>query len=281
MAAVSQATIAMRGILHTDNIIGENKGDLIQISQCLNISQYFLRAESKCYNQIPITFVINNHTVNRGFLTNNNLREIVYNSPSIPCDRVIQSFYRLNNLSYVTWTGKELRDAGQLAVIHFQTAIAFKESDNFHISHDKIFSEESNAIHHLMHLEEISSKTKALTDLIVMMSSDTDLSLEEVKDVASRLHTSTEEVLKATARTFKRLIPSYTGIITVVAVLITVTIVFVLLVAYLKYRQTQLTLTLHQPANTATTRLTDDSNTENYSAPVMRLRELLDRCEAV
>lgn len=63
---------------------------------------------------------INNQTVNKGFLTNNNLREIVYNAPSLPCGRASQSFYRLNNSLYVVWAGKELRSAGKLAVIHIQ-----------------------------------------------------------------------------------------------------------------------------------------------------------------
>ena len=75
----------MRSLLQTNNIIANITDDVIQITSCFAINTYTWHKELVCYSHIPISFKINSHTIN-GELTNNNLREIIYHSMTVPCD---------------------------------------------------------------------------------------------------------------------------------------------------------------------------------------------------
>ena len=202
LAAGNQAIIAMRSLLQTDNILADIKGDVIQITSCLSIDKYYWRKESACYNHIPISFEINNHTIN-GFLSNNNLREITYHSIPIPCDRITESYYKINNKSYLHWRGNDFENAATLAATHLDVAIAFKNTDDFHLYYDKVFDENKALVAQLMDLEGISTKIKALTDLLTIMTTDTDVCLEQIKNIAAELGTETKHIISTTANTIK------------------------------------------------------------------------------
>ena len=184
LAAGNQTIIAMRSLLQTDNIVADIKGDVIQITTCLSIDKYYWRKDSACYNHIPISFEINNHTIN-GFLSNNNLREIIYHSIPIPCDRITESYYKINNNSSLRWRGNDFENAATLTVKHLDVAIAFKNTDDFHLYYDKVFDENKALVAQLMDLEGISTKIKAMTDLLMIMTTDTDVSLEQIKNIAA------------------------------------------------------------------------------------------------
>jgi hypothetical protein len=208
MAATQQASVALRALLQTDDIVADIRGDLLQITSCLNISTYYLRNETACYNNVPISFIINNHTITNAFLVNNHLREIVYNSIPVTCNRITQSYYKTSNSTYIRWTGNSFDEANSLSITHFQSAIAFKNSDDFHLSYDKVFDEDKNLVYKLMDLEGVSSKMKAMTELLVAISSDSDISLEQIKSFANQLELSTEHVINSTYNTVKSFLPS-------------------------------------------------------------------------
>ena len=202
LAAGNQAIIAMRSLLQTDNIVAGIKGDVIQITSCLSIDKFYWRKDSTCYNHIPISFEINNHT-NYGFLSNNNLREIIYHSISISCDRITEGYYKINNNSYLRWRGNDFENAATLTVTHLDVAIPFKNTDDFHLYYDKVFDENKALVTQLMDLEGISTKIKAMIDLLTIMTIDTDVSLQQIKNIAADLGTKTRHIISTTANTIK------------------------------------------------------------------------------
>ena len=241
LTATNQAIVGMRSLLHTDDITAEIKGDLLQITSCLNIPTYYLRNVSSCYNQIPISFQINNHTIDTAFLMNNHLREITYSSTPIPCDNVVQSYYKTNKSDiYLRWTGKTFVAISNMTITHLQTAVAFKETDDFHIYYDKVYDQDEDMIHRLMDLEGLSTKMKAMTDLLTIMTTNTDVSIEQVKYLADQLGTSTDHIIRSAVATVKGFVPSTkTFAIIVIGAIVIIVLLWTLTVC-IRLRQTQL-----------------------------------------
>ena len=69
----------MRTILLTEDIIVDLRGDLLFIWPCTLITNYTIRTETDCYENIPISFKLNGHLVSNAFLLATNTREITYN----------------------------------------------------------------------------------------------------------------------------------------------------------------------------------------------------------
>ena len=312
LAAGNQAIIAMRSLLQTDNIVADIKGDVIQITSCLSIDKYYWRKDSACYNHIPISFEINNHTIN-GFLSNNNLREIIYHSIPIPCDRITESYYKINNNSYLRWRGNDFENAATLTVTHLDVAIAFKNTDDFHLYYDKVFDENKALVAQLMDLEGISTKIKAMTDLLTIMTTNTDVSLEQIKNIAAELGTETKHIISTTANNIKSWLPSTHKIFIMFIIIIIVLSILTIIAILIKCRRPQIKIDLknesqqneqHNTSNRSALLLEHSTaaslagesttvNTENESLParpiisakaktaqaVMRFRELLDKAD--
>lgn len=149
--ASTSSSLVIRSLLHSNHITAHLRGDILFASPCTPVKLYYLRTVNKCYVNIPIQFILNNHTVNNAFLKSNNLREITYNDLPTACNQISTSYFRATNGSYLKWDGKSIQilPTDHLHVTTLSLAITFSKIDNFHLNYDKMFDENENTIDHV------------------------------------------------------------------------------------------------------------------------------------
>ena len=84
----------MRTILRIEDIIANLRGDLLFIWPCTIITNYTIRRETDCHENISISFELNGHLVNNALLRAANTREITYNDFPQQCDRIHISYFK-------------------------------------------------------------------------------------------------------------------------------------------------------------------------------------------
>ena len=245
----SGTTIAMRTILQTEDIIADLRGDLLFIWPCTIITNYTIRTETDCHENIPISFELNGHLVNNAFLHATNTREITYNDLPQQCDRIHISYFKSQS-DYVQWNGKHLTNI-TLHVTDISMAVQFKDHEHFHLTASKIYDENTEAIDHLLDLTQLSNKVDALTQLLTLSTNDGTFDPETVKSLASQLGQTTHKVINSTFSFINNLLPPRWLIY--LCIIIILVLIFGSFALSIFFRLKPQTLTINKPTSTTDT----------------------------
>lgn len=247
--AATFGPLVIRSLLHSGDVTAQLRGDILFTYPCTTISNYQFRPTNKCYTNIPISFELNNHTVNNAFLKTDNLREIVYNDSPVSCKTVRASYFRTTNKTYMKWNGESLEslDHDHLHVTTLSLAIAFSKSQEFHLNNDKIFDETTNTLDNMLDLNSLATQVQSLHTLVSAISSNTNLDVETAKSIASNLGAKTSDVLAMTASTLSSILPSSHAVYVVIVLCIILAAAILALFIFVHIRGTQVSV-LAQPA---------------------------------
>jgi hypothetical protein len=245
IASGTGAIIALRSILQMENITAEMRGDIIHVWPCIDITDYELRKESSCYDSIPISFKLNNHTVNNAFLKATHLRAVVYDDIPLSCNRIRESYFKTVREEFVEWNGKRIRKI-DLHVTDISMALTFKHHESFHLNSANVYDDKNQILDHLIDLTELSSTVRAITKLLTMSSSESEIDIESLKRIARHLGNSTENLFDSVLHSLGRLLPPRWVVYLAFAICISIVIGLVALAIFLRCRSKVSWIVPHQ-----------------------------------
>jgi hypothetical protein len=215
IASGNGAIIALRSLLQVENITAEIRGDVIYVWPCIEIREYELRDVVSCYENIPILFMLNNHTVNNAFLRANHLREITYIDEPQACKHVRSSYLKTSDNTFVEWNGKTLKPV-ELHVTDVSMALTFKQHESFHLNAADVYDEKNQILDHLIDLTELSSTVRAISKLLTMSAGQSEFDAESLAQIAHQLGNSTGSLLDSVFHAVGSLLPPTWVIYTIV-----------------------------------------------------------------
>jgi hypothetical protein len=158
-------TVVARTLLQKDNIIAKQVGDgILHVWECAQISEYFLRNVDSCYNGIPISYTLNNHTID-AFIDIPS-RSITHRASKSKCSSISTQYIMGYNFTKIlVWDGRVLKPASMSPQI-VDLSVPIPVIQNIHITQGKINDPYHEAIESLAAAQQTSQNMNNVIKLL-------------------------------------------------------------------------------------------------------------------